>query len=106
MPKVEKHNIPGLTELKVLQENPKVALSQQNKEYNWKTDYDWTDPEDHPVEDLNTFECSICKESSVGFGNNPSPVNNLKVSDRCCDDCNLSVVIPERFKLIEGGANE
>ena len=46
MPKVEKHNIPGLTELKVLQENPKVALSQQNKEYNWKTDYDWTDPED------------------------------------------------------------
>ena len=51
MPKAEKHNIPGLTELKVLQENPKVALSQQNKEYNWKTDYDWTDPNDNPVDE-------------------------------------------------------
>ena len=31
MPKAEKHNKPGLTELKELQENPKIALSKQNK---------------------------------------------------------------------------
>ena len=100
----ERHRIPGLNKMKALQENSKL-VKQEKKEYNWRTDYDWTDPEDHP-EDLNTFECSICKETSVGFGNNPQPVNDLKVSDRCCNDCNLSVVIPERFKVIEGGLDE
>lgn len=103
MSKLEIHKVPGVSKMNVLQSESTLKGKPQ---YDWRTDYDWTDPNDHPVEDLNTFECSICKESSVGFGNNPSPVNNLKVSDRCCDDCNLSVVIPERFKLIEGGANE
>ena len=99
----ERHIIPGCTEMKALQSSAKKV--RQEKEYDWRTDYDWTDPEDHPV-DLNTFECSICKETSVGFGNNPQPVNDLKVSDRCCNDCNLSVVIPDPFKVIEGGLDE
>jgi hypothetical protein len=42
--------------------------------------------------------CSICKKEFVGFGNNPQPVNDLSVEDRCCDDCNDTVVIPKRFE--------
>ena len=26
------------------------------KEYNWRTDYDWTDPNDHPVDEA-TEDC-------------------------------------------------
>lgn len=46
-------------------------------------------------------KCSICESEINGFGNNPEPVtkNNipLTVEDRCCDDCNLSVVMPVRL---------
>lgn len=50
-------------------------------------------------------KCSICENEITGFGNNPQPIikNNkkLKVNDRCCDDCNLSVVLPARFAVSE-----
>ena len=49
--------------------------------------------------------CSICKFPLVGFGNNPQPVSPLKVSDRCCDDCNNTVVVPLRFKIINKEIN-
>ena len=38
--------------------------------------------------------CSICGEKYTGFGNNAYPINN----GRCCDQCNDTVVIPERIK--------
>lgn len=38
--------------------------------------------------------CCICKKLFVGLGNNPSPV---KKKGRCCDDCNLQVVIKKRL---------
>ena len=49
--------------------------------------------------------CSICKMMFVGFGHNPRPVSHLKVSDRCCDDCNNTVVVPLRFKTLNKEIN-
>ena len=36
------------------------------------------------------------------FGHNPQPVKKLKVNDRCCDDCNKTVVIPKRMEQLNG----
>jgi len=44
------------------------------------------------------WTCSICKKASHGFGNNPQPVKNLEVWDRCCDTCDKSIVIPRRWR--------
>ena len=49
--------------------------------------------------------CSICKFPFIGFGNNPQPVNHLKVSDRCCDECNKIVVLPRRWKELNKEIN-
>lgn len=40
--------------------------------------------------------CSICGEEYVGYGNNAQPVS----SGRCCDICNMLVVIPTRLRQI------
>ncbi len=47
------------------------------------------------------MKCCICKEelmiearSGWGEGNNAQPVMN----GRCCDECNMSVVVPRRFQ--------
>jgi len=46
--------------------------------------------------------CSICqkdipvKEGGWSQGNNAEPVN----SGRCCDDCNMAVVVPARMKQL------
>ena len=49
--------------------------------------------------------CSICKFPFKGFGNNPQPVKDLKVSDSCCDECNDTVVIPLRFRTLSRELN-
>lgn len=41
--------------------------------------------------------CCICGKEIVGYGNNAEPVEN----GRCCDECNMNVVIPTRIKNIE-----
>ena len=41
------------------------------------------------------MECSICSEEITDWhGHNAEPVN----SGRCCNICNMMVVIPERIK--------
>ena len=40
-------------------------------------------------------ECSICGKRFEGLGNNPSPFPG----ERCCDECDNSVVIPIRLFL-------
>ena len=42
------------------------------------------------------MKCSICKDEIKGYGNNAEPVNG----GRCCDKCNMEVVIPARLELI------
>lgn len=41
--------------------------------------------------------CCICGKTFIGHGNNPYPV---KDEGRCCAECNATVVIPERIKLL------
>ena len=44
------------------------------------------------------LECVICESVIPDLGHNPDPVNNGK--GRCCDLCNITVVIPARLKQI------
>lgn len=51
------------------------------------------------------YVCCICGKEHEGFGNNPWPVKNKKgehfgPEERCCDECNSNVVIPERIYQI------
>ena len=50
------------------------------------------------------MKCSICKEeirvdpkSGWNEGNNAEPIN----TGRCCDECNLSAVIPARIQGVK-----
>lgn len=44
--------------------------------------------------------CCFCKKIiEDGFGNNTSP---LRVTGRCCDECNKNVVIPYRILMLMG----
>lgn len=48
------------------------------------------------------FECCICKKKYKGYGNNPFPLDSADnevdayADKECCDDCNLTKVIPAR----------
>jgi hypothetical protein len=41
--------------------------------------------------------CCLCGKKFRGWGNNPYPLE--KTEKTCCDSCNVSKVIPARFKL-------
>lgn len=40
-------------------------------------------------------KCIICKKKIIGFGNNAQPLRRGK----CCDTCNVSKVVPARFRM-------
>ena len=40
--------------------------------------------------------CCICGNGYGGHGNNAEPVR----TGRCCDTCNMTVVIPARLELV------
>ena len=47
-----------------------------------------------------SFVCCICGRTVTGeWGNNPEPVNNAPDA-RCCDDCDVRYVIPERIRRL------
>ena len=43
-----------------------------------------------------TLVCPICGKTFIGYGNNPYPVAK---DGRCCDECNITSVIPMRLLL-------
>lgn len=49
---------------------------------------------------LRTYKCCICNNSFKGYGNDPNP---LKDTGKCCNNCNLTKVIPERMKHMKVG---
>jgi len=50
------------------------------------------------VEDDNSWTCCLCDELFIGgYGNNPHPVV-MKYGARCCDACNINVVVKARFE--------
>lgn len=51
--------------------------------------------------------CCICGKHYDGYGNNPEGAldsngnwTNWHANDRCCDECNLKIVIPGRIHLM------
>jgi hypothetical protein len=49
------------------------------------------------------FNCCICEDIFEGYGNNPYPITNEDGNlfwdeEECCDSCNNTKVMPERFK--------
>ena len=44
-----------------------------------------------------TSKCCFCGKEFTGWGNNPWPANK-EYDATCCDECNITVVIPARVK--------
>jgi hypothetical protein len=52
------------------------------------------------------FNCCICEDIFRGFGNNPDPIKDeegkpFDEDEECCDSCNNTKVMPERFKQLD-----
>ena len=45
------------------------------------------------------LKCSLCGVTIKGFGNNPWPLAKTE-QDKCCDDCNITEVIPARIQML------
>lgn len=46
------------------------------------------------------MKCCLCGAEIIGEGNNPEPLSS---DGRCCDECNLFKVLPERLRaFLEG----
>lgn len=45
-----------------------------------------------------TYTCCICGGTHRGYGNNPAPVKSGEDLE-CCDYCNRTVVMAERWRL-------
>lgn len=43
--------------------------------------------------------CCLCDKEFEGYGNNPYPISTNE-NDTCCNDCNMSVVIPARMEML------
>ena len=55
------------------------------------------------MSELKYYACVFCGDDVGQWGNNPNPV---KDEGRCCDNCNLTIVIPARlWRLNIKGAN-
>lgn len=46
---------------------------------------------------MSRYTCVVCAGDFEGHGNNPAPVHD---NGECCDECNRSVILPARFKLM------
>lgn len=46
--------------------------------------------------------CCFCGKEFAGWGNNPDCWDNreFQEDERCCDDCDITVVIPARMKAL------
>lgn len=50
-----------------------------------------------PNQNKNGEICSICGKRFYNYGNNARPLN----TGRCCDICNISLVIPMRLYILD-----
>ena len=48
---------------------------------------------------MKVSNCIICEEAFEGYGNNPWPLHSLDEGE-CCDDCNISQVVPARIYML------
>jgi hypothetical protein len=54
------------------------------------------------LQEKSTQTCCLCGNKFNGHGNNPRPLPIKKETDRCCDDCNTTKVIPQRLMQVFG----
>ena len=67
---------------------------------------DWCIPTEEDEEDTDDSpRCCICGAPIEGYGNDPWPVSEA-IGDRCCDLCNMTVVMPARLKGLQERKNE
>lgn len=52
------------------------------------------------IDEIEDGKCCICGSPLGEYGNNPDPVSCV---GKCCDRCNIGVVIPARLKQLEKG---
>ena len=45
---------------------------------------------------ITKYTCCICGKEVSGWGNNPWPINN-DPDKKCCEECNMTKVIPARI---------
>jgi len=48
------------------------------------------------------YTCCICRRKFNDYGNNPQPVSQ-NPKERCCDECNRTVVLAARFQRYFAG---
>lgn len=49
---------------------------------------------------MEKFKCCLCDKEVEGYGNDPSPIPTKNEDDQCCDECNLTKVVPTRINLV------
>ena len=49
---------------------------------------------------MEKFKCCLCGIECEGYGNDPSPIETQNEDDQCCDECNLTKVVPTRINLV------
>jgi len=49
---------------------------------------------------MEKFKCCLCDKEVEGYGNDPSPIETQNEDDQCCDECNLTKVVPTRINLV------
>ena len=49
---------------------------------------------------MEKFKCCLCGKEVEGYGNDPSPIETQNEDDECCDECNLTKVVPTRINLV------
>ena len=49
---------------------------------------------------MKEFKCCLCGKEVEGYGNDPSPIETQNEDDQCCDECNLTKVVPTRINLV------
>lgn len=58
------------------------------------------------MEEIKKPICCFCgKECEDEFGNNPYPAD-LNENARCCNECNSTIVIPERIRKMQENKKE
>lgn len=45
------------------------------------------------------MKCCFCGKDIMDYGNDPWPAD-MADNSRCCDDCNMKIVIPARIKAL------
>lgn len=49
---------------------------------------------------MKKYKCCLCGIECEGYGNDPHPIKTESKNDECCDECNLTKVVPARIELL------